>query len=302
VPLQRNTEPDIPERWEGLLRERFGNLFRQRASNVNRTPEVIGIGQRYSQEVAQMKCSGAALSFGEKIITVVLVGLGGFGIQARAQTSLDNSLSQQIQLSQTLDSLSRDLKRTQDQARTGTLVHTQNETLHPQAETRMLTAPSTETTAANLRRELRAERAELSRNLFNISFEGLWAVLTFEGGSPAAEWEVQEAREHGRKICELEKELETLTGETSAYERTWAAREQNLRIQALGHYAVHSSDSTVTASLHPTQLADPTTSVRKGTHTEYRIEKVPKVAGFNKDGTPYYTTGYDVVQREVPNK
>ena len=156
-----------------------------------------------------------------------------------------------------------------------------------------------------LRKEAQAERMELNRNLFNISFEGLWTLLSFQGDSPAAEWEMQEAREHARRYCELMKEIEARTGETNAYERTWAARESNLRFQALGHYAVHSTDSTVTASSHPTQVTDPTTTP-KGTHTEtyYAIEKVPKVAGFKNDGTPYYKMGYDVVQkqREVPNK
>lgn len=224
---------------------------------------------------------------------------GSYNHFQSSTTLSQTDLTRYDHLGHDLQKLSHDIKKLEQTP------ITRSDTVHMEiqrnSELMLERSPSRKNRIVALRSEARAERRELDRNLFNINFEGLWAILSFSGDSPAAEEELQEAREHLRRYCQIMKEIEDLTGETNAYADTWAARTKNVRYEA--RYAVHSSDSSVNASSHwGTHYSDPasSSSSQPKTHEESYFEwiKVPKVVGFDRNGNPVKEMRYDVILRK----
>jgi len=167
-------------------------------------------------------------------------------------------------------------------------------------------------TVADLKEKAAAELQELRARLWLVSFRALTTTLAFQGKSTASEDMVREAREHCRKYLEYTARINARSGEIAEAERRRDEQMRNLTVIADGPYVVHTSDAAVVGHYFPSdapkstsQSDPPRTDKPKGTHIEvsYTIEKVPKKAGFDSNGQPYYRMGWDVVrrEREVPD-
>ncbi|MFA4902795.1 MAG: hypothetical protein WC600_08620 [Desulfobaccales bacterium] len=170
--------------------------------------------------------------------------------------------------------------------------------------------PSKEVQIALLKSEALGELEELRFHQWQVFFQGLTSILTREQSS-STEDEFREARAHFIKYLDLLKQIEELTGEQAEAERRYNERLKNLTVFPSGGYSVQNSDSAVITRYYPENPPRASSDEQpmqqsKGTHWEDRcgVEKCLIKAGFDKNGSPYYRMGYDVVRKkvEVPNK
>lgn len=159
--------------------------------------------------------------------------------------------------------------------------------------------------------EWRLDAAEqlncIQSNGFQLAFEGLWTILSYDGSTAGATTNAEDLAREARgcfaRYAEDMKNIKEFSEGPAVAQREYNTMVQNLRIDWHGQVASYIPGARSggggggNAYRPASPAAAPAAQPSCHTENDYVTEKVPKRAGFDAQGNPYYEMHWDVVKK-----
>lgn len=146
----------------------------------------------------------------------------------------------------------------------------------------------------------------IQSNGFQLAFEGLWTILSYDGSRAGATTNAEDLSREAR-ACFLQyaedlKKINEYSEGPAVAQGSYDTMVENLRVDWRGqvaNYIPRRVDDGRNYRRSPSQEAPAAAPTTPSCHTEenYVTEKVPVRAGFDAQGNPYYKMDWDVVKR-----